>query len=319
MKQFYKNKKILICGGSGFIGKNLVLYFAKKKYNLIATYYRKKPKDIPANIKWIKVDLRNFDECIKVTKNVDIILQCAATTSGSKDVIEAPYLHVTDNAVMNSYLLRASYINKVKHFIFTSCTVMYKNSNKPLKEKDLDEKKIYKSYFGVAHTKLYIEKMCKFFSKISNMKFTIIRHSNIYGPYDKFDKKKGHFIGSSIYKIFTEKDNKIEIFGPGNEMRDCLYIDDLLIFIDLAIKKQKENFQIFNCSYGKSFKIKEILHKILKIFGSSKKIENMTSKKNINVNILVNSIKAKNILGWTPKTTFHKGIKLTINWFKKNY
>jgi len=102
-------------------------------------------------------------------------------------------------------------------------------------------------------------------------------------------------------------------------MRDCLYIDDLLIFIDLAIKKQKENFQIFNCSYGKSFKIKEILHKILKISGSSKKIENMTSKKNINVNILVNSIKAKNILGWTPKTTFHKGIKLTINWFKKNY
>ncbi len=319
MKQFYKNKRILVCGGSGFIGKNLVLYFAKKKYNLMATYYRKKPKDSPGNIKWIKVDLRNFEECIKVTKNVDIILQCAATTSGSRDIIEAPYLHVTDNAVMNSYLLRASYINKVKHFIFTSCTVMYKNSSKPLKEKDLDEKKIYKSYFGVAHTKLYIEKMCNFFSKISDMKFTIIRHSNIYGPHDKFDKKKGHFIGSSIYKIFTEKNKKIEIFGPGNEMRDCLYIDDLLIFIDLAIKKQKENFQIFNCSYGKSFKIKEILHKILKISGSSKKIENMTSKKNINVNILVNSIKAKNILGWTPKTTFHKGIKLTINWFKKNY
>ena len=160
--------------------------------------------------------------------------------------------------------------------------------------------------------------MCKFFSEISNTKFTIIRHSNIYGPFDKFDKNKGHFIGSSIYKVLAEKSEKIKIFGLGNEMRDCLYVNDLLTFIDLAIKKQKGNFQIFNCTYGKSFRIKEILHKILKISGSKKKIENILGKKNINVNILVNSTKAKNILGWVPKTTIHKGIELTINWFKKN-
>jgi|TARA_B100000378_G_C18032982_1_gene408115 nucleoside-diphosphate-sugar epimerase len=313
-------KNILICGASGFIGKNLVLYFAgKKKYNLIGTYHKKKSTNNLKNIKWIKTDLRNFDQCIKVTKNMDIVMQCAATTSGSRDIIRAPYLHVTDNAVMNSYLLRASYINKVKHFIFTSCTVMYKNSNKPLTEKEVDEKKIFKNYYGVGHTKLYIEKMCKFFSKISDIKFTVIRHSNIYGPFDKFDKKKGHFIGSSIYRVFNEKTKKINIFGMGNEMRDYLYVNDLLSFIDLAIKKQKENFQIFNCSYGKSFKIKEILQIILKISGSNKKIENISSEKNINVNILVNSNKAKNILRWKPKTTIHKGIKLTIDWFKKKY
>ena len=161
--------------------------------------------------------------------------------------------------------------------------------------------------------------MCKFFSKISDIKFTVIRHSNIYGPFDKFDKKKGHFIGSSIYRVFNEKTKKINIFGMGNEMRDYLYINDLLSFIDLAIKKQKENFQIFNCTYGKSFKIKEILDKILKISGSNKKIGNIYSKKNINVNILVNSNKAKNILRWKPKTTIHEGIKLTIDWFKKKY
>ena len=313
-------KNILICGASGFIGKNLVLYFAgKKKYNLIGTYHKKKSTNNLKNIKWIKTDLRNFDQCIKVTKNMDIVMQCAATTSGSRDIIRAPYLHVTDNAVMNSYLLRASYINKVKHFIFTSCTVMYKNSNKPLTENEVDEKKIFKNYYGVGHTKLYIEKMCKFFSKISDIKFTVIRHSNIYGPFDKFDKKKGHFIGSSIHKVFNEKTKKINIFGMGNEMRDYLYVNDLLSFIDLAIKKQKENFQIFNCSYGKSFKIKEILQIILKISGSNKKIENISSEKNINVNILVNSNKAKNILRWKPKTTIHKGIKLTIDWFKKKY
>ena len=59
-----------------------------------------------------------------------------------KDIINKPYLHVTDNAVMGSYLLRAIYENKVNHFIFTSCTVMYKNSSKYLSEKDVDEKNI---------------------------------------------------------------------------------------------------------------------------------------------------------------------------------
>ena len=106
---------------------------------------------------------------------------------------------------MNSYLLRAIYENKVKHFIFTSCTVMYKNSKKNLSEDEVDEKKIFSNYYGVATTKLYIEKMCKFYSNISKTKFSIIRHSNIYGPNDKFDLNKGHFIGSSIVKVFNPK------------------------------------------------------------------------------------------------------------------
>ena len=188
-----KIKTILICGGSGFIGINLVNYFKNKNFKIIAVYNKRKPKFFK-NIKWIKADLRNYNTCLRITKNIDIIIQAAATTSGSKDIINSPYLHVTDNAVMNSYILKASYVNNIKHFIFTSCTVMYPNSNKHLKENEYNYDEIFPSYFGVANTKLYIEKMCEFYASISNIKFTIIRHSNIYGPFDKFDLKKGHLI-----------------------------------------------------------------------------------------------------------------------------
>lgn len=304
---------MLICGATGFIGTNLILKF-KNKYNVVGIYNKRKP-NFKYKIKWIKCDLRNFKDCLKVTKNVDLVIQAAATTSGSKDILSKPYIHVTDNAIMNSYLLKACFINKIKQFIFTSCTVMYGNSKRYLDEKEVYENKIFKSYYGVANTKLYIEKMCKFFSNISNIKFSIIRHSNIYGPHDKFDIEKGHFIGSSIKKIF-DKSNEFKMYGKGMEKRDFLYIDDLLDFLEIIIKRQKNKFEIYNCSYGKSFKIIEVLKKILHLSKKNKKIVRINNK-NINVNILVSNNKAKK-LKWFPKTNLDNGLKQTINWYKKN-
>jgi nucleoside-diphosphate-sugar epimerase len=312
-------KKILICGGSGFIGKNLSIRLSKnKKFKIFATYHLHRPKLNIKNIKWIKCDLRILEECLKITKNKDIIIQCAATTSGSKDIINTPYVHVTDNAVMNSYLLKSCYINKIKHFIFTSCTVMYRNSRVKLNEEQVIESKIFKTYFGVAHTKLYIEKMCKFFSSISNIKFSIIRHSNIYGSFDKFDEKKGHFIGSSIKKIFDKKNENIKINGSGNEKRDFLFIDDFLNLIQVIIFKQKKNYEIINCSYGRSFSIKKILKKLIRFSKKNKQIYLERRKKNINVNILIDSTKAKIKFGWTPKVNINEGLKATIKWYREN-
>ena len=226
---------------------------------------------------WIKADLRKLNNCLKVTKNCDIVIQAAATTSGSKDIINSPYIHVTDNAIMNSYILKSSFINKVKHFIFTSCTVMYKNSETPLNETDVDNTKIFDGYFGVANTKLYIEKMCEFYSKISDTKFSIIRHSNLYGPYDKYDLNKGHFIGSSVVKIFDKK-KEIKIFGEGNEKRDYLYIEDFIRMVKNIVFKQKDKFEIFNCTYGKSYKIKDVLKKMIEISKLIKKLNMLKGK-----------------------------------------
>lgn len=305
-------KKITICGATGFIGLNLIKKFSKN-FHVFAIYNKRSPIKIK-NVSWIKADLRKYKDCLKVTSLSKILIQAAATTSGSRDIIKSPFLHVTDNAIMNSYLLKASYVNKIENFIFTSCTVMYHHSSKALNENDVNESKIYKNYYGVGHTKLYVEKMCKFYSEISNIKFSIIRHSNIYGPNDKFSLSKGHFIGSSIKKVFLNT-NEIKIFGPGKERRDYLYVDDFLNFIDLLIKKQKNKYEIFNCTYGKSFRIIDVLNKIIKLSKINKKIKKQEGK-NINVNILVNSKKAKKLLNWYPKVSINDGLKKTIKWYK---
>ena len=200
-------KTILICGATGFIGRNLVNYFSQGEYSIVAIYNKKKPFVTNENVKWVKADLTKADEIKNIIQDIDIIIQAAATTSGSKDIVSQPYIHTTDNAVMNSLLFREAFHNDIKHIIFFSCTVMLQSSELPQTEDDFDASlPINEKYYGVAHTKLYIEKMCQFYSSISQTKYTAVRHSNIYGPYDKFDLEKSHVFGASVTKVMNAKD-----------------------------------------------------------------------------------------------------------------
>jgi GDP-L-fucose synthase len=311
-------KKLLVCGATGFIGKNTIIHFSKRKnYKVYATYNVKKKIKIK-NVTWIKANLTSQNDVKKAIKNKDIIIQAAATTSGSKDIINSPEIHVTDNAVMNSLIIKAAHKFKIKHFIFFSCTVMYPNSKKYLNEKSIkNNTKISEKYFGVGNTKLYIEKVCEFFSKIGNTKFTCIRHSNIYGPHDKFNLNKSHFFAANLIKVLKNKNNIIYVWGKGDEMRDMLYVSDLMNFIDKALKNQKSNFGLYNCTYGKSYKVIEIIKKIIKISKKKIKINHDFLKPTIPVNILVNSSKANNELKWKPKINLENGIKKTIEWLSK--
>lgn len=314
-----KNKyKILICGATGFIGRNLVNKYASLKNVDLYLINHKRKKFHNKNITWLTGDLRNKKFVNKITKNIDIIIQAAATTSGAKDITNKPFIHVTDNLIMNSLIFESAFINKVKHVIFFSCTVMYHSSEKALKEIDYNpNKKLNTKYFGVANTKLALEKLCEFYSGISETKYTVIRHSNIYGPYDKFDLEKSHFFGASMSKIMRAKNN-IVVWGDGKESRDLLYIDDLVNFVKKVIDKQKNKFQIYNCGYGKGFSVNTIIKKIIKFSNKKISISYDNSKPTIKTNVFLNCNRALNEINWTPKTKIDQGIQKTIKWWKQN-
>ena len=130
-------KRILICGATGFIGRNLLdYYYDKFEYDIRATYFTTLPPKGYDGVEWVDVDLRDPGHVKYVLQDVDIVLQFAATTSGANDIVNRPYIHVTDNAVMNSLILRECYEQEIKHFVFPSCTVMYQSSDKAIKEED---------------------------------------------------------------------------------------------------------------------------------------------------------------------------------------
>jgi nucleoside-diphosphate-sugar epimerase len=313
-------KKVLICGATGFIGRNIAESLAQKEeFEVYGTYLKSAPLDNP-KIKMIKADLTNQEDVDKVVNGMDLIIQAAATTSGVKDIVTRPYIHVTDNAVMNSLIFRSAYEHKVGQVVFFSCTVMYQPGDTPVKETDFDaNKEIFKSYFGVGWTKVYIEKMCEFYSRLGVTKYTVIRHSNIYGPYDKYDLEKSHVFGATVTKVMTNQDGKIVVWGSGEEERDLLYVSDLVDFVELAISKQENKFEICNVGYGSSISVADLVKKIISYSGKNVKIEYDLTKPTIKTKLCLDISKAKNSLGWAPKVSLDEGIEKTINWHQANF
>ena len=273
------------------------------------------------NVHWHKADLRNSSEVDRLLEKCrpDIIIQAAATTSGSKDIVNRPYVHVTDNAVMNSYIFKAAYDHSVKHVLFFSCTVMYPSSTAPISEENYDANvKPHPKYFGVAHTKLYLEKMCEFYSDISETKYTVIRHSNIYGSYDKYDLEKSHFFGASITKVMNAE-KVVTVWGSGEEERDLLHVSDLCNFVSLAIKNQTTSFGLFNCGLGKAYSVNEVVSKIIEASGKNLAVQHDLSQPSIPTSLSLNCQAALKELGWKPKISLDEGIALTIAWWTSNF
>ena len=311
-------KKVLVCGATGFIGRNIAEYFSKNNnYEVIGVHNKRQIYECP-NLRWVKADLTQINDIERVIEGVDIIIQAAATTTGSKDVVLRPYIHITDNAVINSLLFRAAFEKKVKHVLFFSCTVMLQTSDRPQTETDYDaNSELHPRYFGIANTKLYIEKMCDFYSRIGETKFTAIRHTNIYGPHDKFDLEKSHVFGATITKVLSAKDGKVSVWGTGEEARDLLYIDDLISFVEKAIKNQKSPYGLYNCGYGSAISIKNLVEKIIASSGEKLKIEHDLSQPTIKTSLSLDCSKAKTELNWEPKTSLDDGIDKTITWWRE--
>ncbi len=315
-----KKKKLLVCGSTGFIGRNVTEFLLKQeKYDVYGTYFRSPPLGINGLIS-VHADLTRAEDVKRAVKGMDIIVQAAATTSGAGDVVTRPYIHVTDNAVMNSHIFRAAHEQALEHIVFFSCTVMYPSREAPLKESDFDaNRELHKNYFGVGWTKVYLEKMCEFYSRIGGTKYTAIRHSNVYGPHDKFDLERSHVCGATVTKVMSAPEGgEITVWGDGETARDLLYITDLVDFVDLALERQVSKFELFNAGYGEAATVTELVKKIIEISGKNIKISYDKSKPSIKTRLCLDSSRAKAVLGWSPKVSLDVGLQKTIDWFKTN-
>ena len=320
--------KLLITGGGGFVGRNLCEYLKDNSSNItkiittlnIGEASNNRLDEFDKEIEFVKCDLTNkkdVDDLFK--KEFDTIIHCAAVSTGAKDIINRPYLHVTDNAIMGSLVFRRAFQNEIDKVIFLSCSAIYDSSETLIKEEAQNAYKINKKYFGGGWTKVYLEKQCEFYSKLGKTKFIVIRHSNMFGKNDDFNDDRSHMVAANLKKVFLGKENDtVIVWGSGKTKRDILYIDDLSSFIKIILENSFENnYSIFNLGAATGISVKEVVQKIISVSGKKLNIEFDTSKPDIDVNIFLDCSKAKS-LGWSPKYSFENGVELTFKWMKDN-
>ena len=313
-----QRQRILVCGATGFIGRNIVERLSHEPNTEVIAVEHETPRFDCPNVAWVRADLTCQEDVQTVLQGIDIVVQAAATTSGVADIVQRPYIHTSDNAVMNSHIFRTAYDLNVKHIVFFSCTVMYPSSDRPLSEDDFTGE-IAPQYFGVGWTKVYLEKMAEFFADLGRTKFTVLRHSNIYGPHDKYDLERSHMFGATVTKVMTASDGKIAVWGEGTEARDLLYIDDLVHCVEQSIRRQSEPFGLYNIGYGQAFAVKDVVEKIIAASGRNIEITFDRAKPTIKTSLFLNCAHADAEINWRPQTDFQDGIRKTLDWYRRHF
>ena len=312
--------KILITGGSGLVGQNLTNHLIKNGYtNLRVHVHKRNPRIKHDSIEYVNGSLMSHEKCLEVTKDVDIVIHAAASTSNAVDTVNDPLAHVTPNVAMNNYLIDAAYRNKVKKYIFLSSNTVYPpKGDSPVEETDFLFNAPYPVYFPVGWMKRYAEVQCELYSKYlpSPMTTIVVRPANLYGPHDKYDFAKCHVTPATIRKV-ADNMNPIPIWGDGTELRDLLYIDDFVDAIQILIEKQHE-YNVFNIGSNTVYSVNEVLERMKKIVHNDNEITYVKGKPSMIPVRKISSEKFMKKFNWQPKVDLDTGLKNAFDWYLAN-
>lgn len=316
-------KKILITGGAGFIGANLVKYIIDKYKNYkvvnldLLTYAANvnNLKDIErnSNYKFIKGDIANREFIFKLFKDekFDIVINCAAESHVDRSITE-PGIFIKSNVVGTQVLLDACREYSVGRFHQVSTDEVY--GDLPIDNPNLlfKEDSIIRPSSPYSASKASADLLVNSYYRTYNTPITISRCSNNYGPFQHNEK----LIPLMISKIL--KNEKLPVYGDGKNIRDWLHVYDHCSAIDLIVHKGKVG-EVYNIGGNCELSNIEIVKFLIKNLNRSEDlITFVKDRPGHDLRYAVDSSKIERELGWDRKYNFSYGIIETINWYKEN-
>ena len=315
-------KTVLICGAGGFIGGHLVAsLFKENKYNIVCAdikpfkywfQFFKKAKNF-------SLDLKEFENCIKVTKSVDYIYNLACNMGGM-GFIENNKAECMLSVLINTNLLRASIRNKIKKFLFSSSACVYneslqqKNFIKGLKENDAYPAQPEDGY---GWEKIFSERMCRHFYEDFGLETRVARYHNVYGPLGTFDggrEKAPAALCRKLAEAKILKKKKIDVWGDGKQTRSFMFIDDCIEGTKKLFKSKCRD--VLNIGSEEQVSINQMI-KIIE------RIANYSVDKNYLINMpkgvrgrSSNNDLVRKRIKWDCRTPLKIGLEKTYKWIE---
>lgn len=305
----WSKKKILVTGGNGFLGSQVVSELEKKGATDIL-----KPSSK-------EFDLRSNLNCKKIVNDVDIVFHLAANVGGIGLNQEKPGELFYDNLMMGTQLMHESKDAGVEKFIALGTICSYPKFT-PV---PFSEESIWNGYpeetnapYGLAKKMLLVQSQA--YRQQYNFHSIVVIPTNLYGPNDNFNPSSSHVIPALILKMHNAIQNnlgKIDVWGDGTPTRDFLYVNDAAKGIILAAERYDET-EPLNLGSGEEVSISELASIIANIMRFNGKINWDKSKPNGQPRRCVSYKRAFEKIGFKPEVDLKNGLKLTIDWFLRN-
>jgi len=314
--------KILVCGAGGFIGGHIVSRLILEGNEVVCA-------DIKPFEYWFQIfdknknfslDLKEYENCLEVSKGVDFIYNMACNMGGM-GFIENNKTECMLSVLINTNLLRACLVNKVKKYFFSSSACVY-NSAKQTSVfiEGLKETDAYPAMpeDGYGWEKLFSERMCRHFYEDYGLETRVARYHNVYGPMGTYDGGREKAPAALCRKLITAKNagkKKIDVWGDGEQTRSFMYIDD-------CIKGTKKIFEsncreVLNIGSEEQVSINQMI-KIIEEIGGYKVEKNyqLDKPKGVRGRSSNNDL-VREKLGWDFEVSLKSGLALTYQWIEK--
>ncbi len=302
--------KIFVAGHRGMVGSSIVRLLKILGYTNILTSSKS------------ELDLTNqqsVNNWFEINKP-DYVFLAAAKVGGILSNKTYPANFIYDNLMIQTNIIHASYVNKVKKLLFLGSSCIYPKENPiPIKENRLLNAPLESTNEAYALSKIAGLKMCEHYNNQYGCNFISVMPCNLYGPNDCFDLEKCHVLPALINKYHSAKlknDTKLSVWGTGIARREFLYVDDLSEALYFVMQTYNKN-EFINIGSGYEITMKELFNTISDVVEYKGDIEFDTSKPDGTISKLIDSTRI-NELGWKPNTSLRDGIKTTYNWYISN-
>jgi len=317
---------ILVTGGAGMIGSNLVKRLVAEGHHVsvadnlwrgkMRNLYHHASPVINLNKQFFRLDLRDYHNCLYCTRGMDLVIHLADIVAGINFVFENQRFLYRANILINSNVLEAALINKVKKYIYigTACSYPAEKQSQigaePLTEADIYPANPESAY---GWSKLMGEYETELASKESDVSVGILRLHNVYGSPCEIQPERSQVIPSLCRKAFNYPNEKFVVWGSGTQRRAFLHVTDA---IDAIVKTIENGLGMgaIQIGPGKSHSIKEVAELISKVSGKHLAAEFDASRPEGDIDRVADYSKAKRLLNWKPTIPLETGIKTTYEW-----
>ena len=317
MKNFWSNKKVLVTGGTGFIGSYVSELLVKKGARVTVTTRNEQISNITHIQKYItiqKADLNQFDHAHKVTKGQDVVINLVAKVAGIQFNREHPAMMFSENVRLVENVIEAARLNRVERFLIVSSGCVYaREAAIPITEATGFTGDPEPTNLGYGWGKRVGELFGRLYAAEYGMKVAIVRPFNTYGPRDDFDPATSHVIPGLIRRIYANE-NPLVVWGSGKQTRSFIYAQDFARGL-LELTEKYAVADPVNLSSNEEITIKELANLIIRLTQKNTKILFDASKPDGQPRRQVDTSKATDKIGFKTSISLEEGIQKTIEWY----